>query len=146
MDTVNDASSHQNEVRASRSEKFELYLKIIEYKRSIGITQWTVLSIFTTASGAIFALGLKDEPSHGGKRLYAFGIMIYWLGFCLYRRYRSFNREVSRHLVELETQLGLGFQTRLESKFHAMPGLSTKTLLLLAGAVYTCLGLALLIL
>ena len=38
---------------SEKSENAQLYLKLIDYKRSIGITQWTVFSIFATVSQAV---------------------------------------------------------------------------------------------
>lgn len=57
---MNDTSAENN---------LTMYLKIIDYKRSIGITQWTVLSIFLTVSEAILVFGLsqRDRWSSIGK-------------------------------------------------------------------------------
>jgi hypothetical protein len=115
-------------------------LKIIDYKRSIGITQWTVLSIFVTASGAVFVFGLKESNNIVGLLLRIFAVMIYWVGFLLYRRYRQFNQQVSDYLVKLEKDIGFNFQEHL-NVFHAKKRLSAGKILLLAGTLYTIFGL-----
>ncbi len=123
------------------NDKLQVYLKIIDYKRSIGITQWTVLSIFVTASGAVFVFGLKESDDITGFLLRIFGVAIYWLGFFLYRRYRQINRQVSIYLVKLEEEIGFNFQKHLEKQFHMQKGLSTETILLLYGILYSVFAL-----
>src|ERR1035441_7299117 len=88
------------DAESTRNERLQVYLKLIDYKRSIGATQWTVLSVFTTASGAVvvFAFG-RDTSTVVGISL-LFGVCLYWLGFTLYRRYRAYNRRVSAYLIE----------------------------------------------
>ena len=127
-------------MNTSLNYKVEVYLKLIDYKRSIGITQWTVLSIFVTASEAVFVFGLRQTDSSAGYSLSVFAIMIYWLGFLLYRRYRQLNRKVSNYLVRLEEEIDVGFQKHLEGHFHKK-GRSTENILLLAGIVYSIFAL-----
>jgi hypothetical protein len=123
------------------NDKIKVYLKIIDYKRSIGIIQWTILSIFTTASGAVFAFGLKESNNINGSLLRVFGVMVYWLGFLLYRRYRQFNRQVSTYLVKLEEENCFNFQKHLEDQFRAKTRLSTIKILLFAGVSYSIFAL-----
>ena len=127
-------------MNTSSNYKVEVYLKLIDYKRSIGITQWTVLSIFVTASEAVFVFGLRQTDSIAGHSLSVFAIMIYWLGFLLYRRYRQLNRKVSNYLVGLEEEIDIGFQKHLDGQFHKK-GLSTENILFLAGIVYSIFAL-----
>jgi hypothetical protein len=122
------------------NKNLEIYSTIIEYKRSIGITQWTVLSIFVTASEAVFVFSLSlDDPLTGTLSRF-FGAMIYWLGFLLYNRYRQLNHQVSKYLMELEKENGYEFQHYLDSHFHAK-GLSTKNILIIAGVLYIVFAL-----
>ena len=127
----------------TRNERLQVYLKLIDYKRSIGATQWTVLSVFTTASGAIivFAIGRDSFPVVGISLL--FGVALYWLGFMLYRRYRAYNRRVSEYLVELEEQMQVGFQKHVNS-FH-QKGLSTEGILVVGGILYLVFALVVVI-
>ncbi len=117
-----------------------IYLKLIDYKRSIGITQWTVLSVFLTASEGILAVAFTVDQRSAFRLLVIFGVVVYWLGFLLYRRYRAFNRQVSEYLVILEKELTYGFQEHLNRTVHAS-GLSTEWILVLAGIIYSSLGL-----
>jgi len=55
------------------SDNIEVYSKIIEYKRSIGVTQWTVLSIFVTASEAVFLYSLGQDDRLVGVLTRIFG-------------------------------------------------------------------------
>lgn len=126
---------------ASQNYKVEVYLKLIDYKRSIGITQWTVLSIFVTASAAVFVLGLRQADEIVNPLVLIFALMIYWLGFLLYRRYRRLNRAVSNYLVRLEDEIGVGFQKHLDEKFYTNERLSTKNILFLAGIIYAIFAL-----
>jgi len=119
----------------AQKESSELYFKILEYKRSIGKTQWTVLSIFLTVSEAILVLGLSlDAPSQSGA-ICSFGVIVYWLGFCLYNRYRNLNRHVASCLVELEKDATIKFQKTLNDRFHKK-GISTQTILIGGGIIY----------
>jgi len=120
------------DVRAN--ERLQIYLKLIDYKRGIGTTQWTVLSVFTTASGAVilFALGRQNSIVVGLSLL--LGVVLYWLGFLLYCRYRSYNLRVSEYLIELEEEMGFRFQKHVGSFHHK--GLSTQRILLLGGIIY----------
>lgn len=127
--------------RAS-DERLSVYLKLIDYKRSIGTTQWSVLSIFLTASQAAFVFGLS-RPSRSTQILVmCFAVFIYWLGFLLYGRYRNFNKQVSSYLVKLEADLEVSFQTHLERSFHGKKGLSTEAILIGSGIIYTLLAAA----
>ncbi len=125
---------------ADSGHKVQVYMKLIDYKRSIGITQWTVLSIFVTASEAVFLFALTRGETIAKHILPVFAIMVYWLGFLLYRRYRRFNRQVSGYLVKLEEEIGMGFQKHLEERFHERKGLSTERILLVAGIGYSTLA------
>jgi len=120
------------------SDNVKVYLKVIEYKRSIGITQWTVLSIFVTASEAVFVLSLAQDDRLTSTLVRVFGAMVYWLGFLLYNRYRGLNIAVSKYLVELEKEIGFEFQQHLNNQFHNK-GLSTRNILLVAGILYLIL-------
>ena len=126
---------------ASQHYKVDVYLKLIDYKRSIGITQWTVLSIFVTASAAAFVLGLRQADEIVNPLVLIFALMIYWLGFLLYRRYRRLNRAVSNYLVMLEDEIGVGFQKHLDEKFYTKERLSTKNILFLSGILYSIFAL-----
>ena len=126
---------------ASANYKVEVYLKLIDYKRSIGITQWTVLSIFVTASAAVFVLGLRQADGNVNLLVLIFALMIYWLGFLLYRRYRRLNREISNFLVMLEDEIGVGFQKHLDENFYTKERLSSKNILFLAGIIYAIFAL-----
>lgn len=116
------------------SDPQELYLKLIDYKRSIGTTQWTVLSIFVTASEAVLVFSVAQPDVLAAILTRLFGVAIYWLGFFLFNRYRNLNREVARYLRDLEQGLGFEFQQRLDAA-HAR-GVSTRTVLLVAGLLY----------
>jgi hypothetical protein len=124
---------------ASASSMFELYLKLIDYKRSVGKTQWTILSLFLSASQIVLAIGATHAGDRGGRVLPVLGVSIYWLGFLLYRRYRHYNRQISAYLAELEGPLGLGFQAHLNRSVHAR-GMSTETILALGGLLYTAVA------
>ena len=126
---------------ATKDQNVEIYSTIIEYKRSIGITQWTVLSIFVTASEAVFVFSFSLNDPVGEALARFFGAMIYWLGFLLYNRYRQMNQQVSKYLLELEEQNGFGFQHYLNSNFHAK-GISTKNILVIAGILYVAFAVA----
>jgi hypothetical protein len=117
------------------SDKCQLYLKLIEYKRSVGATQWTVFSIFVTLSNAILVLSFRDGDAVATGAVRTLALISYWLGFLLFRRYRSLNAVVARYLRELETDLGLGFQQYLDDNFPQK--LSTLALLCWAGALYS---------
>lgn len=125
--------------------KLEVYLRVIDYKRSIGQTQWTVFSLFVTASGAIFAYGLTQTGT-SNKYLPIFALMIYWLGFLFYKTYRNLNRNVSDFLVIMENELGVAFQKHLDEYFHSKSVFSTEDMLCVAGLVYTCFALIIIIL
>lgn len=96
--------------------KEKVYLKLIDYKRSVGITQWTVLSIFITTSEAVFVFGLKQTDGVYNRQVLIFAVMIYWLGFLLYRRYRRLNMRLSNYLIKLEEELDIDFQQHMEKK------------------------------
>lgn len=127
-------------------DKLQVYLKIIDYKRSIGVTQWTVLSIFVTFSQAVLLISLDQSDRLTGALVRALGVLIYWFGFLLYNRYRGLNRQVSSYLEKLEqdigygAHIGVGFQGHLQS-FHER-GLSTRAILILAGVLYAILAAA----
>lgn len=121
--------------KENSNSNIEVYLKIIEYKRSIGVTQWTVLSIFVTVSQAV--LVLTADAGAGtltGFLLRIFGAAIYWFGYLLYNRYRGLNTQVAKYLIELEKENGFRFQQCLD-EFHKQ-GLSTSRILLVGGIVY----------
>jgi hypothetical protein len=123
---------------ASLENNLAMYFKIIDYKRSIGITQWTVLSIFLTVSEAILVFGLTQSDNWASTGLLVFGVFVYWLGFLLYNRYRNLNRQVAGYLVELETNNSFKFQQKLNEEFHRK-GLSTKNILTIGGFLYLLL-------
>ncbi len=83
----------------SISTSIDVYLKVIEYKRSIGTTQWTVMSIFVTASEAVIAFSIKQSDFTTALLIRIFGLLIYWFGFTLFIRYRSLNEQVSNYLL-----------------------------------------------
>ena len=111
------------------------------YKRSIGATQWTVLSIFITASELVFAFSFGQDDLVAQALIRFFGIMIYWLGFFIYNRYRNLNKNVASYLIELEEDNPYKFQTYLNKNFHSK-GVSTQKVLLIAGMVYTGIAIA----
>jgi hypothetical protein len=117
------------------SDSLQVYLKIIEYKRSIGTTQWTILSIFVTASGGVLVFSLNQQNRLTGLLVRFLGIMIYLFGCLLYNRYREMNQHISNYLVELEQENGFKLQQILNNQFHKS-GLSTKSILLIAGIFY----------
>ena len=123
------------------SENIQVYLKIIEYKRSVGATQWTILSIFVTACGAVLVLSLNQQNRLTGTLIRFLGVMIYLLGYLLYNRYRMLNQQISNYLVELEQTNGFRFQQNLNDQFHNK-GLSTRAILLIAGIFYLSFGVA----
>lgn len=118
-----------------KTDNTDVYLGIIEYKRSIGITQWTVLSTFITVSEVVFAFSFGEREPAQNFLMRVFAVMIYWLGFFLYNRYRGLNRHVSNYLVELEQENSFRFQQYLNENFHKS-GFSTRRVLLIAGFVY----------
>ncbi|MDY6989536.1 MAG: hypothetical protein SWQ30_15930 [Thermodesulfobacteriota bacterium] len=121
--------------KTNADHDIEVYLKIIQYKRSIGITQWTVLSIFVTVSQAVLILTSREgtaTPADVVLRL--FGAGIYWFGYLVYNRYRGLNIQVAKYLVELERENGFEFQQRL-GEFHKQ-GVSTSRILFMGGIVY----------
>lgn len=120
---------------ATVKNNLTMYLKIIDYKRSIGITQWTVLSIFLTVSEAILVFGLSQKDKWSSSSLIFFGVFVYWLGFFLYNRYRNLNRQVASYLITLENDNPYNFQKHLNEEFHRK-GFSTKKILILGGVVY----------
>lgn len=119
----------------SEENNLTMYLKVIDYKRSIGITQWTILSIFLTVSEAILVFGLSQKDRWSSNSLILFGVFVYWLGFFLYNRYRKLNRQVAKYLVKLEKDNPYDFQKHLNVKFHRI-GYSTKNILIIGGLVY----------
>ncbi len=122
-------------VKNNNGSNIEVYLKIIEYKRSIGITQWTVLSIFVTVSQGVLVLTVNQGTGTlTSSLLLVFGAAIYWFGYLLYNRYRGLNKQVAEYLVELEQENGFKFQQSL-NKFHKK-GRSTRQILLVGGIVY----------
>ncbi len=123
-------------MRAHSSDNVAVYSTIIDYKRSIGITQWTVLSIFVTASEAILALSLGQNDRVTAALGSALAVMIYWLGFLLYNRYRGLNAQVSNYLLKLESQNEFAFQQHLNAQFHTK-GFSTRDILIVAGILYS---------
>jgi hypothetical protein len=124
---------------ATKQDQMQVYLKLIEYKRSIGTTQWSVLSIFVTASEAIFVFAATSRTSIG-RLLSILAVLVYWLGLLLYRRYREYNRQVSAYLVKLETDIGLSFQQHLNRTVHSK-GLSTEQILVMGGVGYSVFAL-----
>jgi len=114
----------------------DIYLRILDYKRSVGMTQWTVLSIFITASEAAFLFSLNHKVNAVGIYARILSIMIYWLGIFLYCRYRSLNKYVSSYLVDLESKIGYDFQNQLNAHFHGN-GISTRKVLIVAGIGYS---------
>jgi hypothetical protein len=102
--------------------KQQIYIKMLEYKRSVGMTQWTVLSIFMAASSLMFVYGLNQKPMVGLMTRIC-GFLVFLLGVLLYKRYRKINQEVARFLVDLETDLELennaAFQQRLNKSVHS---------------------------
>lgn len=131
---LNAEIKRKGHISGTYSDRVKVYMKIIEYKRSIGKTQWTVFSIFATASEAVFVLSLQGNRL-SGLFVRIFGIMIYWFGFLLYDRYRGLNKEVCEYLIELEREIGFGFQQRLTT--FRRTGLSTEDILIIAGVMYT---------
>jgi hypothetical protein len=125
-------------MQESTSDNTSVYLKIIEYKRSIGITQWTVLSIFLTASQAVFVFSFGEREPSQNFIIRVFAVMIYWLGFMLYDRYRALNNQVANYLLELEKENQYKFQQFLNNNFQSK-GLSTRKVLILAGCFYIIL-------
>lgn len=127
----------------TRNERLQVYLKLLDYKRSIGATQWTVLSVFTTASGAVLVFGLGRDSSLIAAISVPIAVGLYWFGFMLYRRYRAYNHRVSEYLVELEVPIGVGFQKHVNS--FQEKGFSTEKILALGGVVYSLFGFAVLV-
>lgn len=125
----------------SPSSNIDVYLKIIEYKRGIGATQWTVLSIFVTASEAVLVLSLNQGDKLIGALARLFGVIIYWVGYLLYNRYRALNQCVSKYLVELEKENGFAFQQYLDTHFHKK-GLLTNQVLIVVGILYFVFAIA----
>lgn len=123
-------------------KNIDIYLKITEYKRSIGTTQWTVMSIFVTASEVVLAFSIQQLEFTTALSVRIFGLLIYWFGFSLFIRYRALNEQVSNYLLQLEKENGLNFQAYLNDTFHKK-GIATKWILLLFGVIYS--GFALLI-
>jgi hypothetical protein len=123
----------------TRQDLLQVYLKLVEYKRSIGSTQWSVLSIFVTASEAVFVFAATSRTVIG-RLLALLAVLVYWLGLFLYRRYREFNRQVSAYMVILEKDIGVGFQQHLNRTVHSK-GLSTEKILVLGGIGYSAFAL-----
>ena len=124
----------------SSTEKLNAYLKVIDYKRSIGTTQWTIIAIFITASETVLAFSLNMDNATAGWFGRLFAIIIFWLGFFLYGRYRSLNKVVAQFLIEQEKENGYNFQEYLRTHYH-VKGLSTKAILIWAGIAYMILAL-----
>ncbi|MCE7923479.1 MAG: hypothetical protein DYG98_10505 [Haliscomenobacteraceae bacterium CHB4] len=124
----------------SSSEKLNAYLKLIDYKRSIGITQWTIIAIFITASETVLVFSLNMDNEIAGWFGRILGIVIFWLGFVLYNRYRSLNKTVAKFLMELEEENNFKFQHYLQSQFHPK-GLSTTSILVTSGVIYMVIAL-----
>ena len=116
----------------------EVYIKIIDYKRSIGITQWTVFSLFATASIGILLFSFQHSDKVHGTLIRIFGLSVYSLGYLLYQRYRKLNVAVSKYLCELEDNNGYRLQKTLNESIHGH-GLSTNHILLIGFFVYTAI-------
>lgn len=123
----------------------QVYLKTIEYKRSIGTTQWTVMSIFVTASELVIAFSFQGDNQFepfNALLIRVFGLLIYWFGYTLFARYRALNEVVSQYLISLEKENNFEFQKSLQESFHKK-GLPTKKLLVLFGILYSCFAIGL---
>jgi len=126
------------------SMDLQVYLKTIEYKRSIGTTQWTVMSIFVTASELVIAFSFQSDnqiSSLNALLIRIFGLLIYWFGFVLFARYRALNNQVSNYLVSLEEKNKFEFQKNLVNYFHNK-GLSTKDILVVFGILYSLFAIS----
>ena len=99
------------------------------------MTQWVVFSIFATASATVLVLSLSQDNRLIGVLVRVLAIMIYWLGYLLYNRYRGLNIQVAKYLVELEQENGFKLQQHLDTQFHAR-GFSTRKILSVAGILY----------
>lgn len=95
-----------------------LYLKLIDYRRSIGTTQWAVFSIFATMSHATFAISFNTSLAPHGRWIRVYGLCSFFLGLALYHRYRDLNKSVEKHMRELEEQLGISFLRHMQEHFH----------------------------
>jgi hypothetical protein len=113
----------------------EVYGKLLDYKRGVGSTQWTILSLFITASGGILVYSLSATDRITGIVVRVLGLAVYWLGYALYDRYYKMNGFVAEYLVELEKTTGYEFQQHLNSRFHST-GISTQRILLIGGFLY----------
>ena len=117
-------------------DNLDFYLKVIEYKRSIGTTQWAVMSIFITASEAVLAYSMSKLEPGAAVIIRIFGLMIYWLGFFLYLHYRSLNKHIGNYLMKLEKDNNYNFQEYLSKNFHQKK-ISSQRILFLFGIIYT---------
>ena len=113
----------------------EVYGKLLDYKRGVGSTQWTILSLFITAAGGVFAYSFSVPDWRTGLGVRLFGFAIYLFGYLLYKRYYKMNGFVADYLCTLEERTGYRFQHSLNEKFHA-EGISTDRLLYIGGFVY----------
>ncbi|NTV67597.1 MAG: hypothetical protein HGB06_07960 [Chlorobaculum sp.] len=116
----------------------EIYLKVIDYKRSIGVTQWAVFSIFSGISSAVLALSYQKSINESTLTIRILGLICYWLGYFLYNRYRNLNKNVASYLRELEKDIKNGFQTYLDKNFHKH-GIHTGNMLFMVGILYMAL-------
>ncbi|WP_306536341.1 hypothetical protein [Geobacter sp.] len=116
--------------------KLQLYLKLIEYKRSLGTTQWSVFSLFATVSQAILVFSLQQQSIKLGIALRILCLGTFWLGFLLYNRYRMINETVAEYLRNLEGDLQVDFETRLDKK-RSETSPSTRAILIGSGLLYT---------
>ena len=119
----------------TRDQEFQLYLKVIDYKRSVGITQWAIVAIFTMASGALLGFATKYNDAIAACGLDIAAVIVYLLGILLYGRYRTMNQHVMRYLTDLEKRVGSGFQSTLTANFHSR-GPTTYQVLWIVGLVY----------
>src|SRR5262249_10705144 len=130
-----------NVMEITPGDKVQVYLRIIEYKRSIGTMQWTILSIFITASGGVLAFSFSQQGKVVGALIRLLGVVIYFVGYLLYNRYRVMNQQISKYLVELEEENGFRFQKTLDSQFQDK-SLSTRGILLGAGCFFLLFSIA----
>jgi len=116
--------------------KLQLYLKLIEYKRSLGTTQWSVFSLFATVSQAVLIFSLQQQSAKLGIVLRILCLGTFWLGFLLYNRYRMINESVAEYLRNLEGDLQIDFENLIDKK-RRETGPSTRAILISSGLLYT---------
>ncbi|WP_457557921.1 hypothetical protein [Candidatus Harpocratesius sp.] len=102
------------------SDQINVYLKAIDYKRSIGKTQWSIFSLFATGAGAAFIYSFKEKERNPQLFIQITAVSIQWQVIIFYNLHRRINKGVAEYLVQFESSVQFiqDFQKIINKKYR----------------------------